>query len=151
MLRYQRGTCDLASIRRLTADTWSANTVWRVSYTSVCTRFITKPWADFPCSLSPLQSTVVGIVSVPKKDRRWNISSRAFGRRIVRYWHPLACRGIELGKIAPVGGGIYTGVCVSFPKPLTLGASIRYGCSRLLLTVHRSSGRCSSLLLMFYR
>ena len=43
-------------------------------------------------------STAVGIVSVPKEIGVGNISPRAFRRRIVRYWHPLGCRAIELGK-----------------------------------------------------
>ena len=35
-----------------------------------------------------------------------NLSRRAFRRRIVRYWHPLGCRAIELGK--PLQGVLYT-------------------------------------------
>ena len=37
-----------------------------------------------------------------------NISPSAFRKRIVRYWHPLGCRAIELGKPPPQGGVIYT-------------------------------------------
>ena len=54
---------------------------------------ITHPCADFPCSISPqlerdrCQKVGVGI-----------ISPKAFRRRIVRYWHPLGCRAIGLGK-----------------------------------------------------
>ena len=52
-------------------------------------------------------STVVGIVSEPKMVGVRNISSRAFRRHIVRYWHPLGCRAIGLAK-PPQGGVMYT-------------------------------------------
>ena len=48
-----------------------------------------------------------GVVSVPKKVGVGKISPSAFRRRIVREWHPLGCRAIELGK-PPQEGVIYT-------------------------------------------
>ena len=40
-----------------------------------------------------------------KKIGVGNFSAGAFRRRIVRFWHPLGCRAIELGK-QPQGGVI---------------------------------------------
>ena len=58
---------------------------------------ITHPWIDFLCMVdSPhVDAKPVGVR---------NISPRAFRRRIVRYWHPLGRRAIELGK--PPRGGV---------------------------------------------
>ena len=55
-------------------------------------------------------STLGIIVSVPKKLGVENVSPRAFRRRIiVRDWHRLGCRAIELGKNR-LRGVIYTDV-----------------------------------------
>ena len=59
----------------------------------------TRPWADFPWSPYPHLEYSPSVVG--------NISRRAFRRRIVRYWHPLGCRAIELGK-PPQGGVMHT-------------------------------------------
>ena len=67
--------------------------------------FITPPWGDFPWSISP-QLGYNNSVGAKKVGVR-NISSRAFRRRIVRYWHywhSLGCRAIDLGK--PPQGGV---------------------------------------------
>ena len=81
-------------------------------------RFITPPRADLSHTPGPIYHTrlgrfsmvdvisTVGIVPVPTKVGAGNISPRAFRRRTVRYWHPLGCRGIDLGK-PPQGGVIY--------------------------------------------
>ena len=49
-----------------------------------------------------------------------NISPRAFRRRIVRYWNPLGCRAIDLGK-PPQGGVIHTVLRVYGTKYEALG------------------------------
>ena len=67
--------------------------------TTVCITFHT-PLGRF----SMLDISTVGIVSVPKKVGVGNVSPRAFRRRIVRYWHTLGCRAIELGKYTVVYG-----------------------------------------------
>ena len=51
-----------------------------------------------------LHSRDIKTVSMPKKVGVRNSSPRDFRSRIVRYWHPLGCRAIELGKPAP---GVY--------------------------------------------
>ena len=55
---------------------------------------------------STVDISTVGIVSVPKNVGFGSISPKAFRRRMVRYWHPLGCRAIELEK-PPKGGVIY--------------------------------------------
>ena len=49
----------------------------------------------------------VGIGPVPKMVGGGNVSPGAFRRRVVRYWHPLGCRAIELGR-PPREGVMYT-------------------------------------------
>ena len=46
-------------------------------------------------------------VSEANKAGVGKIYQGAFGRRIVRYWHPLGCRAIELGKAAPGVCGVH--------------------------------------------
>ena len=66
--------------------------VRQLPYTTICMICIRPPWADF----SMIDTSTVGKVSVA----RGSISLRAFRRRAdsVRYWHPLGCQAIELGK-----------------------------------------------------
>ena len=42
-----------------------------------------------------------------KKVGIGSISPRAFRRRVVRYWHPVGCRAIKLGKWPPRGRDIH--------------------------------------------
>ena len=58
-------------------------------------------------------STAVGTASGDKKVGDGNISPTAFRRRIVRYWHPLGCRAIELEK--PSYGGVMYTVVYGYP------------------------------------
>ena len=56
--------------------------------------------------ISLIDISTVESVPVPKMVGVRNISPRAFPRRIVRCWHPLGCRAIELGNNAPGGRDI---------------------------------------------
>ena len=49
------------------------------------------------CRLSMVDTSSAAIVSVPKKVGVGNMP-RYFRRRNARYWRPLGCRAIELGK-----------------------------------------------------
>ena len=74
---------------------------------------------------SMLDISTVAIVPVPEIVGDGNILPRAFGRRIVRHWHPLGCGAIELEKMPQGGcdGVIYTIIVVVYggsldvPKP----------------------------------
>ena len=56
---------------------------------------------------SMLDISPAGKVSMPKRASVGSILSRAFRRRMVRYWHRFGCRAIDLGK-PPQGGVMYT-------------------------------------------
>ena len=52
--------------------------------------------------------STVGMLSVPKKKvGDGNTLPRAFRRRIVRCWHPLGCRALEIGKTAREWCGLF--------------------------------------------
>lgn len=57
-----------------------------------------------------------------------NISPGAFRGRIARWWRPLGCRAIDLGKKTPQRGVVYTVVPLSYTVPrvarLTSGTGV---------------------------
>ena len=70
---------------------------------SRCTWYIKHTRANFPCSVSPQ----FGILSVPERSELEWSRRVLFRRGTVRYWYPLRCRAIDLGK-PPQAGVIFT-------------------------------------------
>ena len=69
---------------------------WRIPvYDGVRISHPPPSWADF---FSMLDISTVRVVLVPEKSPLGNIPPRPFRIRVIRYWRPLGCRVVALGK-----------------------------------------------------